>query len=201
MSRLPWLASIPIVIAGCRGNPTATPVEPPPTAARAVAEPAASAPQAPSLSFEAPAQWVSVTPKSSMRKEQWSLPRAEGDGEDAELVVYYFGPSQGGGIEANVQRWCAQFEQPDGSPTEGVLKGSSRTVNGLHVDEVALSGTYVAETAPGSGERVHKPGFRMLAAIVHTGHGPYYVKLTGPAATVARWERDYEEYVSSAKER
>ena len=49
-----------------------------------------------------------------------------------------------------------------------------------------VSGTYVAEVTPGSAERFNKPGFRQLAAVVETPDGPHFVKVVGPAATVAK---------------
>src|SRR5262245_24134614 len=56
--------------------------------------------------------WVVEKPTSAMRKAQYKLPHAEKDSEDASLVVYFFS-GQGGGVQANVDRWCQQFEQPD----------------------------------------------------------------------------------------
>ena len=32
--------------------------------------------------------------------------------DSVELVVYYFGATQGGGVDANVARWTAQFNGP-----------------------------------------------------------------------------------------
>ena len=131
-----------------------------------------------------------------MRRAHYTLPRVEGDEEDASLIVYYFGSEQGGSKEANLERWAAQFEQPDGVPSAVRLSSSSRKVHGLDVLDVQLSGTFVAETTPGSGTRVRKEGWRMLASILDTPHGPYYVKLVGPGRTIERWSASYREFVS-----
>src|SRR5262249_57491265 len=106
---------------------------------------------------------------------------------------------QGGEVKSNLDRWCSQLEQPDGKASSDVLKNSSRTVNGMTVHEADLSGTYVAETAPGSGERVRKEGWRMLAAILEAKDGPYYAKLVGPSATVGKWEESFRHFVDAAK--
>jgi hypothetical protein len=45
------------------------------------------------LRFKMPDGWVSESPSSRMRGAQYTLPKADGDAEDASLVVYYFGPS------------------------------------------------------------------------------------------------------------
>src|SRR5215468_7200472 len=55
-----------------------------------------------SLTISVPAGWVEQAPTSSMRKAQFLLPRAPGDQADGELVVFYFGPGQGGSVEANI---------------------------------------------------------------------------------------------------
>jgi hypothetical protein len=91
------------------------------------------------------------------------------------------------------------MEQPDGKPSSAVAKKQARTVNGLAVTLIDVSGTYVAETAPGSAARHNKPHFRLRAGVVETAKGPYFIKLTGPEKTVTRWERAYEQFVGSLK--
>lgn len=150
------------------------------------------------LRFTAQPGWVVETPTSSMRKAQYRLPSQDGAGA-ASLVVYHFGAGGGGGVEANLARWAGQFEQPDGSDSRAAMKSSTRTRNGLAVTEVELAGTYVAETSPGSGERVREEGWRMLAAILEAQEGAYYVKLVGPAETVAHWEASYAGFLEDVE--
>lgn len=133
-----------------------------------------------------------------MRKAQYVLPRAEKDTEDASLVVFYFS-AQAGTPQANIDRWAQQFEQPDGRESSAAIVNAMRTVNGMSVHDVDLSGTYVAETVPGSGQRLRKEGWRMLASIVEAKEGPYYAKLVGPAATVKHWEPSFRNFVSEMK--
>src|SRR5262249_665741 len=47
------------------------------------------------LTFTTPDGWQQSPPGSSMRVAEFTLPRASGDAEDAQLVVYYFGGSGG----------------------------------------------------------------------------------------------------------
>jgi hypothetical protein len=35
--------------------------------------------------------------------------------------------------------------------------------------------------------------------VVETPGGPYFIKLTGPAKTIAKWERAFEQFVGSLK--
>jgi hypothetical protein len=150
------------------------------------------------LVFTSPAGWKSATPASAMRVAQFALPRSAGDTQDAELVVYYFGGS-GGSVEANIDRWLGQMQQADGKPSTAVAQRQKRTINGLSLTLVDVSGTYVAEMTPGATERHNSPNFRLRAGVIETPNGPYFIKLTGPAKTVAAWDKAFEQFVASLK--
>lgn len=150
------------------------------------------------LTFSAPAGWKAAAPSSSMRVAQFVLPRAAGDAADADIVVYYFGGS-GGTVEANIERWLGQMQQPDGKPSSAVAKREARSINGLKVTLVDVSGTYVAEMTPGSAQRHNNPNFRLRAAVIETPNGPYFIKLTGPSRTIATAEKAFEQFLGSMK--
>ena len=151
------------------------------------------------LKFEAPQGWVSRPPASTMRVAEFRLPRTAKDTEDAELAIFFFG-GRGGRVQSNIDRWIGQMTQPDGRSSRDVATTTTlRTKSGLKVSLVDLTGTYVAEVKPGSAERFNKPGFRLRAAVVETARGPYFVKLTGPAATVARWDRSFLDFLATLK--
>lgn len=149
------------------------------------------------LRFKAPDGWVREKSSSSMRVAQYKLPKAEGDKEDASLVLYYFGSTQGGTAQANIDRWISQMQQPDGSASKDKAKTDSMTVNGLKVTAVDASGTYTAEMAPGSGTFHNDANYRLRAAVVETSKGNYFVKLVGPAKTVGRWDQSFTDYLKS----
>jgi hypothetical protein len=148
------------------------------------------------LKFTVPAGWVEEERSSSMRVAQYKLPRAEGDTEDASLVLYYFGQGQGGSAAANVERWVGQMKQADGSATKDAKEERFET-NGLKVTTVDASGTYVAETGPGSGTFHNNAGYRLRAAVVETPNGSYFVKLIGPEKTVTHWNESFLSYIRS----
>ena len=148
------------------------------------------------LTFKAPADWKTVPTASSMRVAQFALPRATGDSADGELVVYYFGGS-GGTVEANIERWIGQMQQPDGKPSASLAKRSTRTLNGLASTLVDVSGTYVAEMTPGAAQRHNSPNFRLRAVVIETPNGPYFIKLVGPAKTIAAHDKSFEQFLSS----
>ena len=146
--------------------------------------------QAGTLTFSKPAGWVERAAASSMRVAEFVVPKAAGDSEDGELIVYYFGGT-GGTVEANLQRWASQFQ----SASDPVR--TKATVNGLALTSLDVSGTYVAEVRPGSSERHNKPGFRMRATVVETPKGPYFIKLTGPAATIDGASAAFDQLLKS----
>jgi len=146
-----------------------------------------------SLKFTVPPGWIEEERTSSMRVAQYRLPKAASDTEDASVVLYYFGQNQGGSVAANIERWVSQMKQADGDTS----KKENLEVNGLKVTTVDVAGTYVAETAPGSGAFLNKPGYRLRAAVVETPNGSYYVKLVGPEKTVAQWNESFLSYIKS----
>ncbi len=143
-----------------------------------------------------PAEWVEQTPSSGMRKAQFALPKAEGDGEDGELAVFYFGLGQGGSVEANIDRWIGQISQSDGSPSKDKAKTSKREISGMSVTLVDVSGTYSAGMMSNAPPR---QGYRMLAAVVETPEGPWFFKLTGPEKTIGKWAASFDQFVNGLK--
>ncbi len=149
------------------------------------------------LKFTVPAGWVSRTPSSSMRLADFTLPRVAGDVEDATATLYFFGGT-GGSVQANLDRWIGQVAQPNGGPSTDVAKTTTlASAAGLKITLVDVAGTYVGEVTPGSAERFNKPGFRQLAAVVETPAGPHFVKVVGPARTVAKWEASVAAFLKS----
>jgi hypothetical protein len=157
-----------------------------------------AAPPAPGLVFTAPPGWTSRAPASTMRLAEFVVPRAAGDSEDAEAIVYFFGGS-GGSVDANIDRWIGQMQQPDGSASKGKARRETLTINGLKVTTVDVAGTYVAEVRPGATERHNKRDFRLRAAVIETPRGPYYIKMTGPSKTMAAADADFKKFLATMR--
>ena len=161
---------------------------------------AAGAPAArPGLQFTPPQGWIPETPSSSSRKAQYKVPRAEGDSEDAALVVYYFAGG-GGTPEANVERWIGEFAGPDGKPVSNAAKITHKTVDHIPLTIVDVSGSYASSMGSMVSGGASKPGYRMLGAIAETADGPWFIKLTGPERTVAKWRSGFESFLNSTKQ-
>lgn len=151
------------------------------------------------IKLQAPLDWQSTTPTSTMRKAQFTLPRAAGDPEDAELVVFYFGHGEGGTVEANLKRWYGQFAQPDSSASADKAQVTRDTADGMNLTMVDLDGTFIAPLMPGEPESYNKPDFRMLAAVLETSEGPYFFKLVGPKKTIAQHAANFNALMKSAR--
>lgn len=157
-----------------------------------------SAAEAGGVSFDAPAGWT-PTPKP-MRAANYSIPAAPGDSREGEMAVFYFGPGQGGGVEANIRRWLGQFVSPDGQPlAPDAAERTDDTVNGLRVTVLDVTGTYLFKPFPMARQATPLPGYRMLAAIVQGPDAPIFFKLTAPAKTAAAAEADFRKVISSLK--
>ena len=53
--------------------------------------------------------------------------------------------------------------------------------------------------SPGSSERHDNANYRMRAAVVETSAGPYFIKLTGPQKTVAKWDASFMAFLKSLR--
>jgi hypothetical protein len=146
-----------------------------------------------SLSLEAPEGFKQVRPSSGMVETEFAIP-SEGELAAGRMTVM----GAGGTIEANIDRWCGQFAQPDGGDTKAKVTRKELKVAGCSVTLVDIPGTYLDK--PGGpfagGPTVERPGYRMLAAIVRTPEaGNYYLKFYGPTATVEQHAAGFQKMI------
>lgn len=142
------------------------------------------------VQWSVPKRW-SEEGARQMRAATYSIPAAEGDPEPAECAVFYFGSSQGGSVDANIDRWVSQFET--GNPPAK----SDREVNGMKVTLVQIAGAYLSPAGPMMQSQGKKDNFRLLGAIVEGPQGSVFFKLTGPAKTVGECEKEFDAMVGS----
>jgi hypothetical protein len=138
------------------------------------------------LHWTAPAGWKSGDPKP-MRAATYMA-------GDAECVVYFFGQGQGGGVQANIDRWKGQFSGDNGQPPAS--KTGKRTIHGLPVTTIEIAGSYAGMAAMG-GAAGPKAGYRMLGAIIENPGGNIFLKFTGPAKTIAANETKFDQLLAS----
>jgi hypothetical protein len=141
------------------------------------------------IQWKVPARWKTGT-GSAMRVATYAVPAAQG-AEAGECAVFFFGAGQGGGVDANVERWARQFE---GEPKP---QRTTARVAGMEVTRVQVAGTYLAPGGPMMQSQGKKTGYRLLGAIVAAPEGNVFFKLTGPAATLAAAQPEFDGLVAS----
>ena len=134
------------------------------------------------LTWTVPADWVDEAPSNPMRQAQFRVP---GPGGDGVCVVYYFGTGQGGGPQANAERWADQFDQPDGSSSRELLVTEASQVSNMAMLLVEVSGTYKeGGMMMTGGPQQNFPGYMLKGAIVEGPDANWFFKFTGPEETV-----------------
>ena len=146
------------------------------------------------LKWTAPAGWKNLGAQI-MRAAVYNVSAAPGDKESAECVVYFFGQGQGGPVEANIERWKGQFTTPDGKPAPANI--ATRTVNGLAVTTIDISGAYSGMGGPLAQTQSVSQGYRLLGAILVNPGGNIFLKFAGPAKTVAANRQKFEQLLAS----
>ena len=142
------------------------------------------------LSFNRPTSWEWV-PAGGMRQAQLKVVDNEKK-ETAEVVFFYFGPGNGGGVKANVDRWIGQFKEPK----EELKPQVEETSVGTHkITYVTALGTYNSGM-PG-GPKTPLANHALLGAIVEAPQGCVFVRLTGPAGLAKASKSDFRKMVES----
>ena len=156
------------------------------------------------LKSKMPDGWKVEEATNKMRVLQAKLAKADGDAEDADLVVFYFGKGGGGGVKENFKRWQDQFEAPEGKKIDDVSKTSEFKINGdkVKVDYLSIEGgTYKFKAQPFNPNSpvTEKKDYRLLGAILDTENGPFFIRVTGPAKSVEKHRKSFEEWVKAFK--
>lgn len=145
------------------------------------------APEAPAITWTAPAPFASAASTSSMRLATYRVAPVAGDSEPAELTVV----RAGGTTDANIDRWVRQFDDA------GKETRTEKTVAGFKVTIVEVSGSYLGGAMTPTGAPDPKKGWSLLGAIVETPGSPYFFKMIGPTATVKKAHDGFVALVES----
>lgn len=148
--------------------------------------------------FTPTTEWKSVPPKNNVIAAEFTAPANEEKAEKRARVTF---SSAQGSVEANIDRWYAQFVQPDGSSTKDKSKVEVIEVQGQKVHMVDIKGTYKdgggAPFAP-QANPVMRENYGMLGAVVETTkYGKIFVKVTGPAETLEKLKDGFRKTLES----
>jgi hypothetical protein len=152
------------------------------------------------MKSKTPDGWKEEKPTRAFSIGQIRLPKAEGDSEDGVLAVFYFN-SGSGTVEANLKRQLNTFKPADGKaePENTVGKIKVGKVEATYQD---VKGTYLSKDGgpfDPNAKTTEKPNFRQLYVIFTANDGEYYLKLIGPAKTVGKHKKDFEEFLKNFK--
>jgi hypothetical protein len=152
------------------------------------------------LKSKVPDGWKEESPTSTMRLQQFKLPKAEGDKEDAELVVFRFPKGASGSVEANLERQVKKFKAAEGkdkveSKVEKIKIGS---IDATYQD---VQGVYLSKFPPFAPDAkiTEKPNYRQLYVLLTSDSGDYYVTVLGPTKTIEKHKKDLEAALKNFK--
>lgn len=185
---------------GCEPEPVATPVAPAPAkttpAAPSGEKPADGTPLAEAtllkglqgITFLAPAGWKSVPVSGNIPEAEFALPRADGDAYDGRLTLM----SAQSGLEENTARWKSEFIAGEDPKIEKIsVDGAEATLVDLRGE---WKGTSFRPIDP------PRPEHRLISVYIpFRGSQAYYVKVTGPKATIAAHEAALRAFVKSGR--
>ena len=149
------------------------------------------------LKSTTPAGWKEETPSSKLRQGQFRLAKAEGDKDDAEVAIFFF--PGGGGIDANLKRQLAVFEPAKGkdkveSKEEKIKIGKN---DGVYMD---IKGNFLKKAFPMAKESTPQADYRQIYVIFEDkDDGVASLWLRGPAKTVEKHKKDFDEWVKNFK--
>jgi len=84
---------------------------------------------------------------------------------------------------------------PGGKP--GAAKIAKRTIHGLPVTTLDVSGDYTGMGGPMATSASVQNNYRLLGAIIEGPGGNVFIKFTGPAKTVAASQAPFEQLLNS----
>jgi len=154
------------------------------------------------LKSTAPAAWKAGTVESKFRVYEFKIPKADGDKDDAELVIFHFGEGGGGGVAENLKRWKGMLAAPPGGKTiDESAKVDKIKVGDVPTTVLDVSGTYLYKFPPfaPNAKITPKENYRLIGVVFESPKGPYFFRLTGPAKTVEANKKGFDEWIKAFK--
>lgn len=150
------------------------------------------------LAWVVPTGFVAEAPESSMRAAQYAFPGENGEAK-ATLAVFYFGPNMGGSVQDNIDRWLSQVTQPDGRTSREAARTAHRTIAGMSITTVDVTGDLAGGMPgmPGATAAAPASNQRLIGAVAEGPEGLVFFKMTGPASTMDRARPAFTAFVAS----
>lgn len=153
------------------------------------------------VTFTPPSNWKSLG-ASGMRQAVYAYGPTNGESDSATMIVFYFGPTGGGGVQDNISRWLGQMSGADGSDVSASAKQTSFDVDGMKAHWVEVSGVYNGSMGGGGmpgGATEPKADYTMAAAVLEGPQGNLFFKLTGPQKTAGEMIGGFKAMLNAMK--
>lgn len=134
-----------------------------------------------------PSEWTQEQASSQMRVTQFALNKTP----EHKVVISFFGNNDSM-IKANIERWKSQFSEQDSYET-------LKVENNNNIIAIKILGTYKLKSFPMAQDFTETPNYGVLAAIVPSEEGPYYLKLTAPKNIIEEETARFIEVLNSYK--
>jgi hypothetical protein len=154
------------------------------------------------LSSRVPSDWKQEEASNRMRAYQFRLPRSKDDKADAEMVIFFFGTGGGGSSSDNVNRWKSLMVPPEGKKIDDVSKiEKMKVADNVQVTYLDVQGTYKFKERPfdPNAKEELRPEYRLLGVVFESPKGPYFIRLVGPAKTVAQHKPGFDNWLKGFK--
>lgn len=155
------------------------------------------------LRARTPSSWSQRPQVRPPQVSAFVLPRARGDAHDAELTIIHYGRGYSGSVGSSVvaatRRWQNRFEVPADQSIRELTRVQVGRVGDVTMTMVDVRGTYLHRPGPEDSDAApeRRPDHRLIGVVLETRRGPYFLRLIGPARTIARHEQAFERWVRS----
>ena len=148
------------------------------------------------IKLNVPESWKQNSKVREPRIAEFEVPATGDEKEPGEFAVFFFGKQGAGSVKDNVKRWVGQVEEKE----RKVRVVSGESTNGKYT-LVDLSGTYNKSIGPPIARKTKPlPGWRVVNVLLETSAGDYFLKLDGPAKTIAVVEDDFRAAFGGKKD-
>lgn len=149
------------------------------------------------VTYQVPSDWNRQQARRSFRVAQWAIPTAKGDTRAPE-IYFSFLSGDGGGVDANIDRWIGQFASKKSKPERDKFEAA-----GVKFYTVDVQGTYKESMGgPFAGGKVTpRKNYRMLGAVIviPDQDGVYFVRMTGPEKSVGAQVENFRHMLESVE--
>ncbi len=146
--------------------------------------------------YKAPKYWHRVAPGNLMRVDEFEVVSSEPSKQEMAVLSVYVFPGDAGGVDANINRWTAQFKD---DANRKIGHEEKFNIGDLPITTISVSGTYLKPNDPTdpSSPKTEVPHQRLTAAVVELRDSVWFFKLLGEDDLVHAEKENFNKFVDS----